>query len=212
MALPAKLSISPKILAIACIVCSTIALPAFTSSIHFSINSLVVTADCALSAANFPIWSATTAKPRPASPALAASIEAFRDNRLVWEAISSMATMISAISLDVASIRFIASVNLSISSRLFSASLAEAEIPSAAFLATDALLAEMSVTCLIVPASSSIAQACPVAPSAKSWALAANWSAPAFTCSETILIWTSISLVCSCSNRIESKSVPNTPA
>ena len=38
--------------------------------------------------------SATTAKPRPASPALAASIAAFRASRLVWSAMSEMTFMI----------------------------------------------------------------------------------------------------------------------
>ena len=47
------------------------------------IKFFVSTADFALSVANFPIWLATTAKPFPASPALAASIDAFKDRRFV---------------------------------------------------------------------------------------------------------------------------------
>ena len=42
--------------------------------------------------------SATTAKPRPASPARAASMAAFRASRLVWSAISSMTSRILPIS------------------------------------------------------------------------------------------------------------------
>ncbi|KJR42453.1 secreted protein [Candidatus Magnetoovum chiemensis] len=40
--------------------------------------------------ASFLTSSATTAKPRPCSPALAASIAAFRASRFVWSAISSI--------------------------------------------------------------------------------------------------------------------------
>ena len=43
---------------------------------------------------------ATTAKPRPASPARAASTPAFRASRLVWKAISSITPMIWLISVD----------------------------------------------------------------------------------------------------------------
>ena len=51
---------------------------------------------------------ATTAKPRPASPARAASTPAFRARRLVWKAISSITLMISPISREICSIRPIA--------------------------------------------------------------------------------------------------------
>ena len=49
--------------------------PATIAEILFAVS-----VDCD---ARFPISPATTAKPLPASPALAASIEAFRDKRLV---------------------------------------------------------------------------------------------------------------------------------
>ena len=62
----------------------------------FTINSLVLTAERALSAAKIPIWSATTAKPRPASPALAASILAFNASKFVWDAISSIEPIIES--------------------------------------------------------------------------------------------------------------------
>ena len=42
--------------------------------------------------------SATTANPRPCSPARAASMAAFNANRFVWDAISSMVWMIVPIS------------------------------------------------------------------------------------------------------------------
>lgn len=80
-------------------------LPSSTSASELSINCLVSTADCVLCSASLRIWSATTAKPLPASPALAASIDAFRDNRLVWLAISSISEMIFPIFCDVSLIR-----------------------------------------------------------------------------------------------------------
>ena len=45
--------------------------------------------------ARFPISWATTANPLPCSPALAASMDAFRESRLVWLAISKICLAIS---------------------------------------------------------------------------------------------------------------------
>jgi len=53
--------------------------------------------DCA---ANFLISSATTRKPRPASPALAASMEAFKERSVVSSAISLIVLIICPIALD----------------------------------------------------------------------------------------------------------------
>ena len=52
-----------------------------------SVDFLVCSASCL-------IWSATTAKPLPASPALAASIDAFSASRLVWFEISRIISVI----------------------------------------------------------------------------------------------------------------------
>ena len=57
--------------------------PTLISYTDPSISSLVLTADFALCSARLRIWSATTANPHPASPALAASIAAFKLNKLV---------------------------------------------------------------------------------------------------------------------------------
>ena len=57
--------------------------------------------------------SATTANPLPASPALAASIAAFKESKFVCDAISSIFSIILLISLEVSSIFPIAPVNLS---------------------------------------------------------------------------------------------------
>ncbi|MPN59169.1 hypothetical protein SDC9_206889 [bioreactor metagenome] len=48
---------------------------------------LIFFADMDVSSASFLISSATTANPRPASPALAASIDAFKAKRLVCDEI-----------------------------------------------------------------------------------------------------------------------------
>ena len=57
------------------------------SSICFTISKICAVA-LADPSASFRISSATTANPFPASPALAASIAAFNDSRLVWPAMS----------------------------------------------------------------------------------------------------------------------------
>ncbi len=59
-----------------------------------AIKPLVLRAASAERCARFRTSSATTAKPLPASPARAASTAAFKANRLVWKAISSMVLMI----------------------------------------------------------------------------------------------------------------------
>ena len=55
-----------------------------------STTCLISPVVCSVWVASCLISSATTAKPLPASPALAASIDAFRDKRLVWEAIAEI--------------------------------------------------------------------------------------------------------------------------
>ena len=63
---------------------------AFNSSTMLAICSV----DCLVSSARFRIWSATTAKPFPASPALALSIEAFNARRFVWLEIEKITSVI----------------------------------------------------------------------------------------------------------------------
>ena len=70
------------------------------------------------------ISSATTANPRLCSQARVVSMEAFRDNRLVWDAISSISEMILPILLEVSLILAIASTIAFISALLLSASFA----------------------------------------------------------------------------------------
>ena len=80
--------------------------------------------DSVLFFASEPISEATTAKPLPASPALAASIDALSDKRLVSSAISPISLIISTISLEAEPTLLTASSRLLIdNSILLSASL-----------------------------------------------------------------------------------------
>src|SRR5436190_2864860 len=74
--------------------------PAFTFCTESWINALISLAAAADRCARLRTSAATTANPRPCSPARAASTAAFRARRLVWNAISSMTEMISAIRSD----------------------------------------------------------------------------------------------------------------
>lgn len=59
-------------------------------------SSSIPCEECCVCSANLRISPATTANPRPASPARAASMDAFRDNRLVCVGISLIKRVISA--------------------------------------------------------------------------------------------------------------------
>ncbi len=72
--------------------------PAAALAWESSISRVVPRAASALRRARARTSSATTANPRPALPARAASTAAFRASRLVWKAISSMVRMILAVS------------------------------------------------------------------------------------------------------------------
>ena len=63
----------------------------FTAFTTLSVTSWMVVAVSPDSVASFRISSATTANPFPISPARAASMEAFKDKRLVWLVISMIA-------------------------------------------------------------------------------------------------------------------------
>ena len=89
-------------------VSSVIFAPLFTASMVSSISPAVFWAAFADFCARFPTSSATTAKPFPAAPALAASMAAFKDKILVWKAISSMVLIILLISCDFSVISCIA--------------------------------------------------------------------------------------------------------
>src|SRR5471030_391022 len=74
--------------------------PSTTLSTESSISSLISLAAAALRWARLRTSDATTAKPRPCSPARAASTAAFSARILVWKAMPSITPMISAIFFD----------------------------------------------------------------------------------------------------------------
>ena len=76
---------------------STSALPACTRCTLSLISPLISFAAAALRWDRLRTSLATTAKPRPCSPARAASTAALSDSRLVWNAISSISPTMSAI-------------------------------------------------------------------------------------------------------------------
>ncbi len=87
------------------------------SFVFFSISSTIRAiwlADWMDSSASFLISIATTANPRPAFPALAASIDAFRDKRVVCSAISLIVSMIIPMDLDFSSRLSITSIILDV--------------------------------------------------------------------------------------------------
>ena len=74
--------------------------PVLTFCTESWINALISLAAAADRCARFRTSAATTANPRPCSPARAASTAALSARRLVWNAISSMTEMISEIRSD----------------------------------------------------------------------------------------------------------------
>ena len=71
-------------------------LPASIRAPEFSISNLISRAAVEERCARLRTSPATTAKPRPCSPARAASTAAFKASRLVWKAMPSMTAVISA--------------------------------------------------------------------------------------------------------------------
>ena len=138
--------------------------PFSTAWIALSIRAVVLLAASALFPARLRTSSATTAKPFPAVPALAASTAAFSAKILVWNAISSIVLMILPISFEAALILSIAWI---ISAIWLLLSLSFIPMRFARMLASSALFAllltfwEIPVS---VAANSSTELACSVAP------------------------------------------------
>ena len=89
-------------------VANAILAPLPTASIDAVISAVVLAAASADLEASTRTSSATTAKPLPASPALAASTAALSARIFVWNAISSIVLMIFSIFLEVSLISFMA--------------------------------------------------------------------------------------------------------
>ena len=173
---------------------STTRLPSSTEAMEPSISSLVALAASSDLVARFRTSSATTAKPLPAAPALAASTAALRARMLVWKAMFSMVAMILPICWEEAEICSIA---------VFSCPTYSTLVPScapawftklpASSVALAVLLA-LSEISLMVAESSWTELACWVAPWARAWALVDTCSEPEETCSALSRIWRMVSL------------------
>jgi hypothetical protein len=130
-----------------------------TSSVPVSILSTESFIRTSISFAAFPaLWArlrtspATTAKPRPCSPALAASTAAFNARRFVWKAISFIIVIISAIlELDA----FISPIDVTASSTILPPSFASVSELSANLFASIAF----SEFCFVEALASSIVAA-----------------------------------------------------
>ena len=162
---------------------------------------------CALWSASWFTWLATTANPFPASPALAASIDAFNARRFVCDAISLMVSIIFSICMDAS---LISSIDFTISRIL--ALFSKISSPSATTFVLILLAAcEFCWTCSetfsTVAVSSSTAAAWFVAPSASSVAPDDTCSAPPDTWSETVCIPFTIAAILS-SNAIKEFRIP----
>ena len=176
-----------------------------------SISSVVLPAAFADSLARFFTCSATTANPLPASPALAASIAAFRASRFVWDAMSSIASMIVPICSEHRPISWIDPFN-SCSFLLPFASVSPAD---EAMLA-DASASRAFTSILFVMASKAVISsdtwaACSVQFSARSCAAKASCSEPLSICPETLRIVLSVSLIFSAICRSDSLIDTNSP-
>ena len=129
------------------------------TSTAFTVSSISTVVFCAASAdfcARLRTSSATTAKPFPASPALAASIAAFKARMLVWKAMSSIVLMILLISADFSLIWFMDFFISCICPSLFNNSSCPTLASESAFPALSAFILIREEISLIVADNSSI--------------------------------------------------------
>ena len=166
-------------------VCFDISFPLAALEIVSSIRARLCTAASALCAASAPTSPATTANPFPASPALAASIDAFSASRFVWSAISSIVWITVDIFLDASVISVMDDRSSSIFSLLSATScLISAEIScewdrrevfslnKLPVFSTATLKSEIVCACAVqLSANAPLASAISVAPSATSFAI-----------------------------------------
>ena len=122
-------------------------------------------------------------------------MEAFKDSRLVWDAIFSISAMIFSMFWVVALIFFMASTSSSIFFWLLAASIPTFFALSCTISVDLVFSSTWPVTSSTVATSSSTDAAWLVAPSAISCALTASWLLPADTCSEESWIPCMVSLI-----------------
>ena len=145
-------------------------------------------ADSAALIARLLTSSATTAKPAPASPALAASTAAFKARRLVWKAISSIVLTIFWVCSLAADISDMDSVSLFMESSAVSMeSRASAIMESACFALSAFCLVSDAISSREEDVSSNVA-ACSEAPSATCWLDSDIWPAAPVTWTEALPI------------------------
>ncbi len=139
---------------------------------------VICCADSADCSASFCICDATTAKPRPCSPARAASIEAFNDNRLVSSAIAVIISTALWISCAEVFVIFICSAIVSTAFVVFSVysdnsdKILLASVPALPISLALCAISEISSTicsiispiCFVSSIASSVSSACDTAP------------------------------------------------
>ena len=139
-------------------------MPLCTALIDVSINVVVFFAASALLLARLRTSSATTAKPFPAVPALAASTAAFNASIFVWNAISSIVLIIFPISLELALIFSIAWIIFCICSLLFSITVVTSVTCAFAIFVLCSFASTWLRISSVVATNSSTELACSVAP------------------------------------------------
>ena len=182
-------------------------IPFSTALTEVSIRTADSFAACALWSASTVTWSATTANPFPASPALAASIEAFNASRFVWDAISLIVAIILSISLEASLISFMESTISCILPLLSKIAFPSSPTFPLISFADWAFCATWSATFVTVAVSSSTTAAWLVAPSARSLELAATCSAPSDTSLDALWMPLTVSAMLF-SNAIKESKIP----
>ncbi len=191
--------------------CSTRAEPSATRSTESSIKVLISLAAFDERWARVRTSLATTAKPRPCSPARAASTAAFKARMLVWKAMPSMTEMMSAILRDEVSMPLILS-------ETWLASVPPCEATAAAPAANWLACRACSAFCLTVEVSSSIdaavssrlAACCSVRRARSSLPAAISAAAPLMLIAA---VWIRVTIAANCSAVVlaSSRMVANTP-
>ena len=140
--------------------CSTSRLPVSTCTTESPIKVVISFAAAALRWARLRTSAATTAKPRPCSPARAASTAAFRARMLVWNAMPSITLMMSTIFFDDSLIAPIVPTTCDTTAPPLSATSDADEANWLAWRAFSSFCATVDVNCSIDAAVSSSELAC----------------------------------------------------